>query len=122
MRVSSPFKQHKEDILLGAEVFHRGRPSTNLTPQDVVEDLSHIFLSLEETDKELIIKLMCTNRSKHMQKFLRYLLSHGHISQMQSCDLQFFTSFFLFEQGGRMSEGKRGRERSHNTVSHAVMG
>lgn len=46
-----PFKQHEEDILLGAEVLHRGRPSANLTPQDVVEDLSYIFLTLVATDE-----------------------------------------------------------------------
>lgn len=48
---SLPFKQHEEDILLGAEVLHRGRPSANLTPEDVVEDLSHIFLTLVARDK-----------------------------------------------------------------------
>lgn len=48
---SLPFKQHEEDILLGAEVLHRGRPSTNLTPKDVVEDLGHIFFTLVTTDK-----------------------------------------------------------------------
>lgn len=47
---SLPFKQHEEDILLGAEVLHRGRPSANLTPEDVVEDLSHIFLTLVRRD------------------------------------------------------------------------
>lgn len=41
-----PFKQHKEDILLGAEVLHRGCPSANLTPEDIVEDLSHVLLAL----------------------------------------------------------------------------
>lgn len=51
---SLPFKQHEEDILLGAEVLHCGRPSANLTPKDIVEDLSHIFLSLEVTDKAYI--------------------------------------------------------------------
>lgn len=49
---SLPFKQHEEDILLGAEVLHRGRPSANLTPKDVVEDLSHILLTLVVGDKE----------------------------------------------------------------------
>ena len=43
---SLPFKQHEEDILLGAQVLHRRRPSANLTPEDVVEDLRHIFLTL----------------------------------------------------------------------------
>lgn len=51
MCVLVPFQQHEEDILLGAEVLHRGRPGANLPPQDVVEDLSHIFLTLEATDK-----------------------------------------------------------------------
>lgn len=43
-----PFKQHEENILLGAKILHRGCPSTNLTPQDVVENLSHIFFTLTE--------------------------------------------------------------------------
>lgn len=43
---SLPFEQHEEDILLGAEVLHRGCPSADLTPEDVVEDLSHVFLTL----------------------------------------------------------------------------
>lgn len=41
-----PSKQHEEDVLLSAEVLHRRRPGTNLTPEDVVEDLSHVFLTL----------------------------------------------------------------------------
>lgn len=52
--VSLPFKQHEEDILLGAEVLHRGRPSANLTPKDVVEDLGHIFFTLVITDKAYV--------------------------------------------------------------------
>ena len=48
---SSPLQQHKEDILLGAEVLHCGRPGANLTPQDVVEDLSHILLPLLATHR-----------------------------------------------------------------------
>lgn len=51
VRASLPFKQHEEDILLSAEVLHCGRPSANLTPEDVVEDLSHIFLTLVVRDK-----------------------------------------------------------------------
>ena len=51
MCVSLPFKQHEEYILLGAEVLHRGCPGANLTPQDVVEDLSHIFLTLVVTER-----------------------------------------------------------------------
>ena len=54
VRNSLPFKQHEEDILLGAEVLHRGRPSANLTPKDVVEDLGHIFLTLVITDKAYV--------------------------------------------------------------------
>lgn len=46
-----PFKQHEENILLGAKVLHRGCPSTNLTPQDVVENLRHIFFTLVVTGK-----------------------------------------------------------------------
>ena len=41
-----PFQQHEEDILLGAQVFHCGSPDADLTPEDVVEDLGHILLTL----------------------------------------------------------------------------
>jgi len=44
--VHSPLQQHEEDVLLGAEVLHGGRPRTDLAPQDVVEDLRHVLLAL----------------------------------------------------------------------------
>lgn len=44
--VCLPFKQHEEDVLLGAKVLYRGCSSANLTPQDVVEDLSYVFFTL----------------------------------------------------------------------------
>lgn len=46
MCVSSPSEQHEEDVLLSAQILHCGCPGPDLTPEDVVEDLSHVFLTL----------------------------------------------------------------------------
>ena len=43
---------------MGAEVFDCGAPRPDLPPEDVVEDLSHIFLTLEVTDQIDIIKFL----------------------------------------------------------------
>lgn len=52
--MSSPSQQHEEDVLLSAEVLHRGCPGTDLTPEDVVEDLSHVFLTLVVGDETYV--------------------------------------------------------------------
>lgn len=52
--VSSPSEQHEEDVLLSAQILHCGCPGTDLTPEDVVEDLSHVFLPLAAGDERCV--------------------------------------------------------------------
>lgn len=44
----SPFQQDEQDLLVGTEIFDGGAPRPDLPPQDVVEDLTHIFLPLKD--------------------------------------------------------------------------
>lgn len=82
---SLPFKQHEEDILLGAEVLHCGRPSANLTPKDVVEDLSHILLTLVVTDKEQRLDKAEVNACNTMENTIhKKVLQHASKLTMQS--------------------------------------
>lgn len=41
-----PFEQDEEHFLMGAKVFNCGAASANLPAQDVVEDLTHVLLTL----------------------------------------------------------------------------
>lgn len=41
-----PFEEHRQDVRVRTDVLHSGTPRTNLSSQDVVEYLGHIFFSL----------------------------------------------------------------------------
>ena len=41
-----PFQQHEQNILLGADVFNSRSSCTNLSSENIVENLSHVFLAL----------------------------------------------------------------------------
>lgn len=48
----SPFKQHEEYILLSAQVFNSGCPCADLTPQNIIKDLCHVFLALNTNNMQ----------------------------------------------------------------------
>lgn len=54
MCLPSPSEQHEEDVLLSAQILHGGCPGTDLAPEDVVEDLSHVFLTLAAGDETYV--------------------------------------------------------------------
>ena len=45
----SPLHECEEDLRLGADVLDGGRTGADLAPQDVVEDVGHVLLTLLET-------------------------------------------------------------------------
>lgn len=54
-----PFEKHKQDVRMRTDIFHRRTPCTNLSSQDVVEYLGHIFFSLLK--KHVTIKWFAFN-------------------------------------------------------------
>lgn len=43
----SPFQQDEEDFLMRTEIFHRWAAGPDLPAKDVVEDLTHVLLTLK---------------------------------------------------------------------------
>lgn len=52
----SPFKQHEEYILLSAQVFDCRCPCADLTSQNIIKDLCHIFLTLNTNNISQLLK------------------------------------------------------------------
>ena len=50
-----PSHKKKQDAVLGADVLHCRRPSSNLSPENVVEDLSNVFLGLDGIEEFFLL-------------------------------------------------------------------